>query len=527
MVRRPDVRALRRRAAALVAGPTDARRSAVLDDAERVLRRDPALALELVRAVLVAPTEPSRARAHAALRAIARTERHAAEALRTLAEDAWNAGRIETATAAVEASLSAAQTTRDRALARLVQARLAMLQHDLGLARERVGQALALVKEQDLELECRCHVLLAAIASHALSPEAPRHARRAVGIARGLGPALLAPALAQLGIALVERGVHGEAREALVESLALARGLGDAEAQCRASIYASMLELDAGRPLLAHKHLAAAAAAGSRTRFAQGVLAGSLGVVELVRGHPVAAARELAQADLSLDDVGNHQARATFLAFWGACEAMGGRLRDARAHFDEAAQLVEGADEGAYPRVIAQTLALVLDVRTGERSIEAARAALSRIEQSAAFDGWADVRVACRLARSAIQGAPPAAPERTGDAGLLTTPGARWFSLDGARRIDLSRRARLRALLDRLVSARLEAPGAWIPADALLAHVWPEDRGLSARLLRTRLHVSMSTLRRLGLRDVLESDVAGYRLAPALEVARLDEVSRA
>jgi tetratricopeptide (TPR) repeat protein len=89
-------------------------------------------------------------------------------------------------------------------------------------------------------------------------------------------------------------------------------------------------------------------------------------------------------------------------------------------------------------------------------------------------------------------------------------PTGRGFSLPVGPPIDLGRRGTARRLLAELARIHEESAG---PAsfDALIAHLWPDDRS-SHTSLRARLHVAVSELRRAGLREHIETTESGYRL---------------
>lgn len=493
----------------------------MLDDAA-ALARSPAIAVDLVRAVLEAgPTELERGRAYELLsRAAPQLPLLAAvEAWLVLSDDAWHAGRPVTADEAAREAAGLAEAAGDRralGLTHLSRARQLAARSRYQEALAEADVALGHVKERERDLETRVQLLMGAVASHMLSPEAPRRVRRAVLLATDLGDdALLTTAQAQLGITLVERGLHGEGRDALMRALAMAQARGDREVEWRAHLYLSMLELDAGRPLAAQKRVASAerTSQGTRSRIARGLILGSTGVVQLVRRHYAAAARALSEAELLLDEAGDRYARVTMLAFLGAAEALAGRAAEARVRFAEADDALKGESETPYPRAL-------LDVLRTTLSPEDALGTLVRVERSAAHEGWADVRVACRIARSASGPQHPTAGEAA--PGLSIGHQAVWASLDGGPPIDLRAKPSLRRLLAALVAATEEHPGTHQPALMLARAVWPDAERLPPKLLLGRLHVSLSTLRRLGLRDAIETAPAGYRIAPHLTVRRIE-----
>jgi predicted ATPase len=90
------------------------------------------------------------------------------------------------------------------------------------------------------------------------------------------------------------------------------------------------------------------------------------------------------------------------------------------------------------------------------------------------------------------------------------------FSL-GGERIDLSRRRILRRLLRRLAQQRRDAPNVSVAASELIEAGWPGQR-VSAKAGSNRLRNAISTLRRLGLGDALQSRREGYLIAPEVPV---------
>jgi hypothetical protein len=88
--------------------------------------------------------------------------------------------------------------------------------------------------------------------------------------------------------------------------------------------------------------------------------------------------------------------------------------------------------------------------------------------------------------------------------------------LDGAL-IELGKRVALRRIVAVLAQRRVTAPGEAVALDALVAAGWPDEK-IRADAAINRIHVALSTLRRLGLRDVLLTVEHGYALDPAVAV---------
>ena len=58
-----------------------------------------------------------------------------------------------------------------------------------------------------------------------------------------------------------------------------------------------------------------------------------------------------------------------------------------------------------------------------------------------------------------------------------------------------------------------------MPVDDLVAAGWPDERILSAAA-GNRIGVALTSLRKLGLRDILQREGDGYALDPAVPVVR-------
>lgn len=121
-----------------------------------------------------------------------------------------------------------------------------------------------------------------------------------------------------------------------------------------------------------------------------------------------------------------------------------------------------------------------------------------------------DVRFAARLLDRAVEDL---------DAGgardeILVGPEARWFERTGVPRVDLERHRGVRLVLLKLVTERLERPGVVVSREALFAAGWPNTR-IRADSAQNRLSVSLTRIKRLGLRDVLRTRDDGLLLDPA------------
>lgn len=94
----------------------------------------------------------------------------------------------------------------------------------------------------------------------------------------------------------------------------------------------------------------------------------------------------------------------------------------------------------------------------------------------------------------------------------------------GASPIHVPGRGPLRRLVLALATARLERPGASLSVAELLAAGWPGERVL-ARAGRNRVHVAVSTLRKMGLGSDLESNAGTYRINPSVVVELVEHAA--
>lgn len=124
-----------------------------------------------------------------------------------------------------------------------------------------------------------------------------------------------------------------------------------------------------------------------------------------------------------------------------------------------------------------------------------------------------DVRLAARILRRAIGRARVLETESA----MVLRVGPRCESVapPGASRIQVAQRPTVRRMLQALVEARRTQPGTALGEEQLIAATWPDEKmvGSSAQ---NRLHVTLTTLRKLGLRDVLLRTDDGYLLDPAV-----------
>lgn len=94
---------------------------------------------------------------------------------------------------------------------------------------------------------------------------------------------------------------------------------------------------------------------------------------------------------------------------------------------------------------------------------------------------------------------------------VLVGEGSSWFSIDAGAVVTLGRRKSIQALFGALVRARVERPGSLVTIGELVRVGWPGETlvlGSGAE----RVYAAIATLRKLGLRGVIEQEGDGYRL---------------
>jgi two-component system, NtrC family, nitrogen regulation response regulator GlnG len=92
-----------------------------------------------------------------------------------------------------------------------------------------------------------------------------------------------------------------------------------------------------------------------------------------------------------------------------------------------------------------------------------------------------------------------------------------WFDPPGGARVSLEHRKTLQALLKELVRASEGSKPEPLSVEALLAAGWPGERVLP-QAGASRVYVAMTTLRRLGLRELIDRRPDGYSLVGAYSV---------
>ncbi len=234
-------------------------------------------------------------------------------------------------------------------------------------------------------------------------------------------------------------------------------------------------------------------------------LSGYAGAVEHERGDLEAAIPLYDQALDGLRRVGDQRLTAVVAALRGAAEAERGRVAAANEAFGEATDALERIeDPGVHRAVSLHRLHLTLT----EDSVGARPEAVAALEAAMEAESVSpsdDARIAMRLL-----------DRRLGRGALtLSVPDGRVTLPDGTV-LDLASRAALWQIVVGL--GRAHAEGVALDSHDLLELGWPGE-SVNVQSGLNRVKVALSTLRKLGLREVLVRGEGGYRFDPDIPVA--------
>ncbi|MFO0725490.1 MAG: tetratricopeptide repeat protein [Myxococcota bacterium] len=404
-------------------------------------------------------------------------------------------GRLSEAEAAMTEGASDAARGGDRRVEAMLLTGLGVLAHqrrDMDVARDRYERALGLAKEaKDQKSEGRILGNLAAV-HHDLAELDQARARYHEALAllrRAKDRRLEGIFLANLAVLEQEQGEWTDARTTYRAALVL---LGEAQ-----------------------------------DRRLQAITLGNLGWLLHRLGELDEAARSHAQAIEILADVGDRRAEGLAWARQGAAQAARGDLGGAHEAFDRSERVLAELEDPLAVST-AQVFRAFLDLALAHQAFAEGRPeeaqryrarVAERIGEAEPLKGRSDdVRSALALLAEsdARASADPSSSEAADDA-LILGPGGRWFRAPGSEWQDFRRREPIRRILIELVDAQRVSPGQPRSADSLLEAGWPGQQ-ISPEAARNRLHVTLATLRKCGLKDALVSRGEGYLIDPRLRV---------
>jgi tetratricopeptide (TPR) repeat protein len=369
-----------------------------------------------------------------------------------------------------------------------------------------------------------------------------------------------------LGMVCREEDRPGEAHAYLEESLTILRELGDRRYEGihtgnLAGVLFSEGKFD--EALKMYEQSIAILREASDERMVA-LAQGNLGFLLQGLGKFDAAREQLEQALATHTRVGDRRVVGAFLGFLAALDHERGALAEARARYRASLELLSAASDDLNH---ARTLACAAALEAELDEIEAAEAAFARLEVAVAKLGHPGVaqvvavhrghldlalarlaerggdaeeggrlrnlartraelstkhpsdelQLALRLLRRAAEAPPDSAPRSVRRDALVVHAEGAWFRSPGGQPVDLRLRRAARLLLLTLVRARLRAPGKPLGLDELLQGGWPGER-LLPHAGASRVHTMLTTLRNLGLRELILTRREGHCLDPAVEV---------
>ncbi len=405
-------------------------------------------------------------------------------------------GRLEEASEHHSNALQLFEKLGDRRGQARALGSLAILQQEqgaLGAAEASYGRAIAMFRaEGDLRSEGIFLINLGDLyKEQQLLPTARSHYEAGLQTAREIGDRRVeAVVLGNLGSVAQEEGRGEDARRLREEAIALLQLVGD--------------------------------------RRLEGVFTGYLGTVHHAALDRERAAALYRDAVALLDGAGDARYLSIFLGHLGAAEAGLGRRAAALAAFSRGRDLLDGLGDELL--LVAHTLHEGhLELAQGATDAVRARmdAALGKGHQTggdlaATPAGRSDeVRFAIALLELALDEMggedEPRAEEMGGtDDALVVSADGRSFRPPGGETVHLGRRKAPRLILLELVRRRLEGEGGLGVYD-LMDVGWPGEI-LHPESGSNRVYVAITTLRNLGLREVLVHRDDGYTLDPAVAV---------
>lgn len=241
-------------------------------------------------------------------------------------------------------------------------------------------------------------------------------------------------------------------------------------------------------------------------RRSESVALRALGTALHLAGKLDDAAAPLEEAEHLAKEIGEPRLEGFAAAHLGAALARSGRVEAAEAAFARARPLLAAGGDAALD---AGARVLELFLEPPPRRAELLRASMNEGESPRLHHE--------RIARALLVLLADAARGPLLEVG----PGASWFRCASAaargERVDVEKNRAARRVLERLVAARVAAPGEAVPLAALLAAGWPRER-VRPEAGQARVYTTIRTLRRLGLGELLLTRPDGYLLDPALTV---------
>jgi hypothetical protein len=194
---------------------------------------------------------------------------------------------------------------------------------------------------------------------------------------------------------------------------------------------------------------------------------------------------------------------------WGedAPRAWPATAAEARTALDAAEVRARDYGDGSDKAMVATHRAL-LDVALAREA-----AAAGDAERAASLRRAAGARTAStRHASEHLRAARRLLGRALAEGAYVVADDGSWFRTPDGKEVSLARRQVLRRLLSALLAERAAGAGNAVSSDRLMEAGWPGEH-IDPLAAANRLHVGLTTLRNLGLREVLVRDESGYRIA--------------
>ncbi|WP_394829640.1 ATP-binding protein [Pendulispora albinea] len=352
-------------------------------------------------------------------------------------------------------------------------------------------------------------------------PEAEGHYERALSLCqefRDVGRE--ASVLADVAFLRVELGQLEGARADCVRALGLHPNFGNGAHWVLALIYHEQGELERAARAYEHAvHVAREARDGAKESVALAYLA----LLRHEQGDSRTAQSHLLPLPSAARALGYARHEALFLGFLGAVQSALDSAESAQRSFDLAASALAPGDRYA---VALHVLRAHADLALARGALRAGNAAAARghrvaaearlVDAPAAFDSYV-LRLAQRLVSRAFPDDLPAQAAGMSPPALRVERGGRWLYTPAGERFEVDAHRVVRALLCALVEERIRAPGVALSPSVLCDAGWPGERVVPSAA-KNRLHVSLTRLRKLGLRDLILRREDGYLLDPRVVV---------
>jgi tetratricopeptide (TPR) repeat protein len=244
-------------------------------------------------------------------------------------------------------------------------------------------------------------------------------------------------------------------------------------------------------------------------------------VLHLERGERSLAREQVEWVNVHAPVVGDPAVEALCQALLGVVEALEDRQGFAELAFDRAERLAatsfgEGVVEavsihrGHLDLQLARSAELAGDRERASAAVARATRRLERFRRSDDKPHWSHhVAAAERLLEREL-------------AGLVDEPWVvqvegKWFAPPGGERVAVEHRPTLARFIAQLLSAHRERPGQPLTIAQLAETVWPGEKMLQVAA-KNRVHVAVSSLRKLGLAALLLHRDRGYLLDPSARI---------